>query len=182
MFGGTDGIASYGASVRIEQIVLLPALGLNIAVITLVGQNYGSLNMDRVEETLQKSTKIGFYLMMIGGVLLFIIAPLLVMIFNSDQNVINMGVRYLRIQVFTLFSYVLLNIYTSFLQGIKKPMFIVFIGVYRQVLPFIIFYLLGHNLGLGLDGVWFGILVINWSAAISIYYYSLRVIKNLKKA
>jgi putative MATE family efflux protein len=181
MFGGTDGIASYGASVRIEQIALLPALGLNIAVLTLVGQNFGANQFLRMNETIIKSLKIGIIMMIIGGIFLYIFSPLLVGLFNSDENVIRIGVRYLRIQVFTLSSYVILNIFTSFLQGIKKPNFIIIIGVYRQVLPFLIFYLLGYHYNLGLDGVWFGILAINWSAAIILTYYTYKVIKKLNK-
>jgi putative MATE family efflux protein len=181
MFGGTDGIASYGASVRIEQIALLPALGLNIAVLTLIGQNFGANQLDRMNETIIKSLKIGITMMFIGGILLFFFSPLLVSMFNSDENVIKIGVRYLRIQVFTLSSYVIINIFTSFLQGIKKPSFIIIIGIYRQVLPFLIFYLLGYEFNLGLDGVWFGILIINWSAAIILSYYTYKVIKKLNK-
>ena len=43
---GQSVVAAYGVATRIEQIVLLPALGLNIAVLTLVAQNSGAGRFD----------------------------------------------------------------------------------------------------------------------------------------
>ena len=36
-------IAAYGIAIRIEQIILLPAIGLNFACLSLTGQNYGAV-------------------------------------------------------------------------------------------------------------------------------------------
>ena len=41
-YAGSTTIAAYGAAMRVEQLILLPALGLNIATLTLVGQNFGA--------------------------------------------------------------------------------------------------------------------------------------------
>ena len=53
------------------------------------------------------------------------------------------------------------------LQGLKKPMFSLYIGLYRQLAaPFLVFTLTTQVFGLGLDGIWWGIFGINWSAAV----------------
>jgi putative MATE family efflux protein len=178
-YGGTIGIAGYGAAVRIEQIALLPALGLNVAVLTITGQNYGAKQYERIREVMKKANLIGLLMMISAGIILFILAPFLVMIFNSDPLVIAVGSRYLRIETLALFTYVFLNVSTSILQGIKKPNYAIWIGVYRQVLPFGIFLLLGTTLKMGLDGVWWGIVVINWSAVIITYFYTQKQLKRL---
>lgn len=41
-YAGDVTIAAYGAAVRIEQLALLPAIGLNTATLTMTGQNYGA--------------------------------------------------------------------------------------------------------------------------------------------
>ena len=48
---GEYATAGYGAGTRIEQVVLLPILGINTAIITIIAQNFGAKNLDRVKET-----------------------------------------------------------------------------------------------------------------------------------
>jgi putative MATE family efflux protein len=178
-YGGTTAIAGYGAGVRIEQLALLPTLGLNIAVLTIVGQNYGARQFHRIIEVLRKGNLYGITIMIIGAFIIFPFAPLWIGLFNSDSAVISQGARYLRIETLAFITYVILNICVSVLQGIKKPGFAIYIGLYRQVLPFAIFYLLGTTFGLGLDGVWWGIVLINWSAVGITLWYTKRVLKSI---
>ncbi len=180
-YGGTAGIAGYGAAVRIEQIALLPALGLNVAVLTITGQNFGAVQYDRIQEVMKKANLVGFIMMVSGGIILFFLAPYIIMIFNTDANVIRIGARYLRIETLALFTYIFLNVSTSILQGIKKPNYAVWIGLYRQVLPFGVFILLGTTLKMGLDGVWWGIVLINWSAVIITFFYTRKQLRNLRQ-
>ncbi|HBG32587.1 MAG TPA: MATE family efflux transporter [Acholeplasmataceae bacterium] len=179
-YGGTTGIAGYGVGVRIEQLALLPTLGLNIAVLTIVGQNYGAKQFDRIKEVLKKATFSGIIIMIIGAFIIFPLAPYLIQLFNQDAQVIKQGSRYLRIEVLAFITYVILNICVSVLQGIKKPGFAIYIGLYRQVLPFAIFYLLGTVFDMGLDGVWWGIVLINWSAVAITLIYTKRVLIKLE--
>jgi len=180
-YGGTAGIAGYGAAVRIEQIALLPALGLNVAVLTITGQNFGAVQYDRIQEAMKKANLVGLIMMVSGGIVLFFLAPYIIMIFNTDENVIGIGARYLRIEALALFTYIFLNVSTSILQGIKKPNYAVWIGIYRQVLPFGVFLLLGTTLKMGLDGVWWGIVLINWSAVIITFFYTRKQLRDLKQ-
>ena len=39
---GEYAAAGYGAGTRIEQVVLLPILGINTAIITIIAQNFGA--------------------------------------------------------------------------------------------------------------------------------------------
>lgn len=180
-FGGDVSIAAYGASLRIEQLALLPALGLNVAVLIITGQNYGSKNYSRIYEVYKISTLIGIGIMTIGTFIIYPFAGGLIKIFNSNTLIINEGVTYLRIEVFAFYTYVILNTSISVLQGIKKPVYAIYIGLYRQIfLPLIIFYLLGTYLKFGIRGIWWGIVIINWSAVIITIFYTLKNLRKLK--
>ncbi|MDO9629757.1 MAG: MATE family efflux transporter [Acholeplasmataceae bacterium] len=179
-YGGTEGVAAYGAATRIEQLALLPALGLNVAAMTIAGQNFGAQNKGRILEVFKKSMFAGVMIMIVGAMIIFPLAPLLISIFNNDPIVISIGARYLRIEVLAFVTYVILNISISVLQGIKKPNYAIFMGIYRQALPFALFFLLGTTLKMGLDGVWWGIVIINWSAVIITLYYIKIQLKKLK--
>jgi len=89
-------------------------------------------------------------------------------LFNQDLGVIAEGTSYLRIEFLALNAYVILNVCLSLLQGLKKPHHAVWIGLYRQIaMPILIFNLLGRILGLGLPGIWWGIVFTTWSGAVA---------------
>jgi len=175
---GKAAVAAYGIAVRIDQIALLPNIGLNIATLTLIGQNNGAGQFNRAKEVYRLAIKYGLFIVSFGMILVFIFARQAIMIFSQEPIVILTGVTYLRISVLVYWSYAILFISTSALQGLKKPMYAVWLGLYRQIAaPIIIFYLLAYVFGLGLLGIWWGILIINWSAAIITLIYVRYVMK-----
>ncbi|MEK9864389.1 MAG: MATE family efflux transporter, partial [Verrucomicrobiota bacterium] len=105
-FFSQEGVAAYGIATRIEQILLLPTIGLNVAVLTLVGQNHGAGRWDRVREIRQTSLKIGLAMMLAGGGLLYLMAEPAMGWFTPDTEVRTLGSDYLRIASITLCAYV----------------------------------------------------------------------------
>ena len=49
---GDQAVAGYGAAVRFEHLFSLPVIGLNTAVISIAGQNFGARRYDRVKEVI----------------------------------------------------------------------------------------------------------------------------------
>ena len=64
--------------------------------------------------------------------ILYFAAPLLMRSFTADPEVIAIGVSYLRIDGFILPIYMMLFAINSFLQALKRPIWTLWIGVYRQ--------------------------------------------------
>jgi Na+-driven multidrug efflux pump len=105
--------------------------------------------------------------MTVGMILIYPFAPFLIGLFNDDPRVVAEGTRYLRIEFLALNAYILINVSLSFLQGLKKPRYAVWIGVYRQAaMPLLLFNFLGITLGLGLARVWWGIVITTWTGAL----------------
>ncbi len=51
-------------------------------------------------------------------------------------------------------------------------------GIYRQVPdPFLFFNLFAFTFGLGIAGIWWGIVAVNWTAAFVILFHTMRMIK-----
>ena len=165
-YGGSQTLAAYGIAIRIEQLALVPTLGINVAVITLVGQYFGAGERTQILKVWKRSTLIGLMIMTAGIMFIFPFSSFLIALFDDTEAVVSAGTRYLRIEALAFLSYVILNITVSMLQGIKKPMFALYIGIYRQLIPIGLFYLLGTVLSMGIDGVWWGIVIINWTAVI----------------
>ncbi|HZK06649.1 MAG TPA: MATE family efflux transporter [Bacteroidales bacterium] len=176
---GNDTVAAYGIATRIEQIALLPTIGLNIAVLAIVGQNFGAGHYERVHEAYRKSLKYGAIIMGAGMVWVFLLSDLLMKFFTVDPPVIGIGATYLKIAVMMFYSYVLLNVSVAALQGMKKPMFAVWIGLFRQVvMPITLFGIFSWVMKLELTAIWWGLVAINWTAAIFAVIY---VTKKLRK-
>ena len=179
---GKDVVAAYGAATRIEQLVLMPALGLNVAALSLAAQNGGAGRFDRVRELARICLRYGGIVMVFGTILLYFGAEFLMGLFTPDAAVIATGSHYLRIAAFLEFSYVILFVNTSILQGLKKPSFALWIGLYRQlVMPVGLFWLATRFWDLGLDGIWWSIFGINWSAALVAMVYARRKVASFEK-
>lgn len=178
-YGGTNTLAAYGVAIRIEQLALVPAVGINVAVISLVGRSYGARSLDRIYAVWRRATLGGLIIMGAGVALIVPFAPFLISLFDDTGPVVDAGARYLRIEAFAFFSYVFLNVGVALLQGVKHPAFALYIGIFRQLIPIGLFYLLGTTLSMGIDGVWWGIVIINWAAVGITLLYASRVLKKI---
>jgi putative MATE family efflux protein len=169
---GQAAVAAYGIATRLEQIVLLPVMGLNVATLSLVAQNFGAGQFSRVAETVRTAFRGGLTLMAGGSLLVFLGAGQLLYLFTADRAVIDVGAGYFRINAFVLGAYVVLYVNNAALQGLQKPAFALWLGLFRQLAaPLAAFPLLAFHLGWGLPGIWWGIFLVTWLAAgISILY------------
>jgi putative MATE family efflux protein len=167
-----EGVAAYGIATRIEQIFLLPTIGLNIAILALTGQNNGAGRFDRIREAYRLSLKFGLMMMLAAGAVIFFGGGRMVAWFTSDPVVIGIGTDYLRVASITLCSYVILFQTVFMLQGLKKPIYGLWVGIYRQlVAPGLVFWLLAFHLDWKLHGIWWGIFLVTWSAALFMLWF-----------
>ena len=179
---GEQAVAAYGIGTRIEQIALLPVMGLNISTLALTAQNFGAKRLDRIRETLRVSLRYGVLLAVIGTVAALLYSRQLMVFFTSDRSVIDTGVGFLAVEAYVLPAYVLVYISVSAMQGIKMPLFGLIIGLYRQIAgPACIFHLFTTVMGMGLIGIWWGIFGITWSAALIVVIYVSRTLAKLEK-
>jgi MATE family, multidrug efflux pump len=163
---GQEAMAAYGIATRIEQIVLLPVMGLNVATLTLVAQNSGAHRYDRVRETVRTALLNGTVLMSAGTIVVFLLASPLMRLFTVDPAVTSIGSEYLQIMAFVLHAYVIIYINSFALQGLQLPRFALILGIFRQFLaPVPVFQLLAIWMGWGVNGVWWGIFFVTWLAA-----------------
>jgi putative MATE family efflux protein len=177
---GREAVAAYGVAVRVEQMVLVPTVGLNIATLTLVAQNNGARLLGRVRETLSTSLAWGGVLMAIGAAALLVGARFFVAFFTENAAALGIGATYLRIDALALYAYVILYVNVAAQQGMKKPVFGLWVGLYRQVVaPFLVFWVLTGILNVGLLGIWGGIFAITWSAAVFSVFYTRRLLRRV---
>lgn len=131
---GSDNVAGYTVGLRLEQVLLLPALGLNSAVMAIAGQNMGAGLPTRVAEAYQKALLIGLAMALVLMPVMYFLSPLMMGFFTDNQTITSTGVTYLRIDTLAFYAYVVLFQSVAVLQAMQKPMFPMYLGIARQLI------------------------------------------------
>ncbi|MEM6985201.1 MAG: MATE family efflux transporter [Pseudomonadota bacterium] len=177
---GSEHVAGYAVGLRLEQVLLLPALGLNSAVMALVGQNFGAGLYDRVLETYKKALLIGLLIAVVCIPIMVFLSPAMLGVFSSNPGTINTGTTYLRIDAIAFFSYVVLFVSVASLQAIKQPLFPMALGIARQlVVPATINYVLIVHFGLPMVSLFITIVSVVLLSSLVSHWYTLRQITRL---
>jgi len=139
---GEYAVAGYGSATRIEQVVLLPILGINTAIISIIAQNIGAKYYYRVEKSYFTSIKYGLFIMLIAGVVIFISADIVPKLFSSNPDVIMHGSMYLKISAFILPAYPIFFLSNGFFMALKKSEKAMVNNIARNVIvPVLSFYI-----------------------------------------
>ena len=184
-FIGTFGeyaVAGYGTAIRFEQILLLPILGLNTAVLAIAGQNFGAKNYKRVRETYYKAIYLGSGFMIFGGIVIFIASNFIVGLFTDNIEVIEFGSDYLKIAALMGPVYPVFFITSALVQSMKKAIYTMYINVLRLIiLPFLTLWFVVNILEGGFQSLFWGLFIINWSFGFLVLTFShFFMKKNLK--
>ena len=156
-FGG-HAIAEHGIALRIEQILLLPVLGMTGALLPIAAQNFGADLHDRVRASLWFCWKLGLGMTICAAPILWFGGGFAMSLFTDDAAVIEVGHSYLRVDSFLFALYMMLFSINSFLQALKRPIWTLWISVYRQGfgVAFFVWLLIGV-FGMDVWGVWLGV-------------------------
>ena len=179
---GEVAVAAFGVGTRIEQMALLPALGLSSAIISIVGQNNGAGRLDRVQECVSLCIKYGLVLVAGASVILLCFATPLVRLFTKDPAVVEVGTTYIRIMAFIQWAYVMTFIHTGYLQAVKKPLYGFVESVIRKIiLPIGVFHLLVTVVGIVLTTFFYTMVAINVVMTAATILYAQRVLRRGSK-
>ena len=176
-FGG-HAVAAYGVALRIEQILLLPVLGMTGALLPIAGQSFGAQKYDRVRAALKYCWGVGFAMTALATPILFFGGTFVMALFSNDPDVIRAGSSYLRVDAFLFPIYMMLFSINSLLQAFKQAIWTLWISVYRQgfAVAFFVWVFISFT-DFGVQGVWFGIA----AAVTSGWVLSLIILRNVAR-
>ena len=121
-----------------------------------------------------------FYISTFGIIFLYIFGKIISSAFDNDIEVINYSFEYLLIEVWVFYAYIILFICVSTLQAIKKPIMIIYIALYRQIIAkLLVAYLVVVYWQLDFIYLWVGVLIMIYSAAIFTLIYTRKMLKNV---
>ena len=160
---GDQAIAGYGAAIRFEHLFTLPVIGLNTAVISIAGQNFGARRYERVRDVYFKGIFIGILVMCIAGVIIYIFSEPIIRIFSNDLEVVKYGSSYLKIAAFIGPIYPVFFISHALFTALKKTSLIFYSNLFRMIIfPFTIVWVILNIMDGYFQDIFYGLLIMNW--------------------
>ncbi|MDA9928105.1 MATE family efflux transporter [Candidatus Pelagibacter sp.] len=164
--------AGYGAALRVEQVFLLPVIGLNTAVLSIGGQNFGAKNYNRIRELYTKALFFGSSFMAIAGVVLFFGAEFFVSQFTNNTEAIYHGAIYLKVAALIAPIYPVFFITTAVFQALKKPIYSLYLSVLRlTAFPFLSLWYVINIKGGDYEDIFYTIMATNWFMGIVVIIF-----------
>ncbi len=164
--------AGYGAALRIEQVFLLPVIGLNTAVLSIGGQNFGAKSYDRLRELYKKALLFGSSFMICAGIIIFFGAEFLVSLFTDNLEAIKHGAIYLKVAALIGPIYPVFFITTAIFQAVKKPLYSLYMSILRlTALPFLSLWYVINIRGGDYEDIFYTILITNWLMGIAVLIF-----------
>ena len=165
---GTLTLAAYGIGSRILSFVLIPAMGLSMATSTLVGQNIGAGKIERAEKVTKLSASIGFIILTIIGIIMFLFAKQISTIFIPGEiETIQSSALFIKIMALS-FGFIGIEMSLNGLfRGSGNTMISMVLSIVSLwVLRFPLAYILSQHTVLAELGLWIAFPVTNVLAAI----------------
>ena len=175
---GEYAVAGYGSATRIEQVVLLPILGINTAIISIIAQNIGAKYYDRVEQSYFTSIKYGLFIMLIAGVVIFISADIVPKFFSSNPDVIMHGSMYLKISAFILPAYPIFFLSNGFFMALKKSEKAMVNNIARNVLVPVLSFYIAKYLNADFKTFFYIWAIFQWLISLMLLFYVKYYIKH----
>ena len=164
--------AGYGAALRVEQVFLLPVIGLNTAVLSIGGQNFGAKKFNRIRELYTKALLFGSSFMASAGVILFFGAEFFVSQFTDNQEAIIHGAIYLKVAALIAPIYPVFFITTAVFQALKKPIYSLYLSILRlTAFPFLSLWYVINIRGGDYADIFYTIMATNWFMGIALIIF-----------
>ena len=182
-------VASYAAGMRIILFAMVPTVGLSMATISVAGSSYGAGLYKKVRNIFLYSLKLGLILSVSIGLIIFIFAPHLSLLFclaEDSKSLTDLVAIMLRIYFVFFIAMPIGLIPGAFFQSLGKGSISLGLTIIREnILSTLSIYIFAFVLNMGILGVFLalvlGKLVGSLIGFLYANYYSKNLIKKMDK-
>ena len=153
-YGGDMAVGAYSIANSVVMVLFMFVMGMNQGMQPIVGYNYGAENYDRMFRCLWLTIGASTVILFAGWTLSMIFPAHIARIFTTDQTLIEMSARGIRLNMLVFFVVGSQAVITNFFQCIGKVKVSIFLSLSRQ-LTLLIPMAYIFPLFWGLDGVWY---------------------------
>lgn len=150
--------AASGIGLKVNTFAAMPCWAVGQAVTTMAGQNMGACQILRAAKTAKTGLWISLGASFIAMLLVQAFVGPIIGLFNSDPEVVQEGIQYLRICCsFNSLLYAAMYTFDSFATGVGDSLFAMCNALLHSVvMRLLLSWLLGSVLGYGFIGIYWG--------------------------
>ena len=115
---GSACMAGYGVYGKIDAFALIPVQSISMSSTTFVGQNWGANQPRRAREGVRTATVMSLVSTAVLGLLVFVLARPLMGFFSPEEEVVEYGIRFIRIVTPFYIAICFNQIYAGALRGV----------------------------------------------------------------
>ena len=183
--GGKEGVAVYNTGWRIVMIAILPLLGMATAVTSVTGAAYGARSYEKLNTAYMYAAKSGFLIEILLGIIIFVIAPLISIVFTTrPEDIIIRSdlILFLQISCFFYPGAAFGIASSAMFQGTGKGIYALIATLLRTIVFTIAFALVStYILDAGIIGIWWSIVIANLMGSIISFTWGKIYINKLMK-
>lgn len=170
---GSVAVAAYSIGDRVIQIIFTISEALNQALGTILGQNLGSRNFERVQDAVKKGVIINGTLISAMALLIFLSREQLISLFIKEPVVIKEGINFIEKFIIAMPFFGIFGVFSSLAMVSGRTTEGMLLGLIRLwVLRIPMSYYFGKTWGT--SGIWYGMNFSNILAALLAYLWYLR--------
>lgn len=172
---GVAASAAYGVGGKIDNFAMMPMFAIESASSTMIGQCIGASKKDRVSKVVHMTLLINITVAAVMLVIAQLFPGFFIKIFNQDADVIEYGVKYMRIMSFYYLAFGGMTAFNAVIMGVGNSGLSLFSSVMDGVVLKIgLAALFGKVLGWGYDGILLGNMLSPYICTIigMVYYFS----------
>lgn len=145
--------AVFGVYFKLQSFFFMPVFGLNNGITPIIAYNYGAKHRKRMIHTIKLSMAVAFCLTFVGFIAFEAIPQVLLGMFNSSQQLLEIGIPALRIiGIHFLIAWFCIVAGTVF-QALGKAVFSMIVSIMRQLFVLVPAAYILAKVG-GLHAVW----------------------------
>lgn len=179
---GISALAAYGITGKLKTILFYPAMALNMALTSIVGQCAGGKRYDRAGDYIRLSLFYGVLALIVLSAAVVIFANPLSHLFVDSDAAAEIVASYFRIVGIGYVLNTVTNCFLGSLNGLGQPT--------KSMLCMVLYYLIVRMplagilsaLGFGLNGIWFAVLVSHLIAAAAAAITCSHALRKMKRA
>lgn len=164
---GSDAIAAQNVGLQIESITFMVIGGLNGAISSFSGQNYGAKKLKRILEGYNTALKLGIIYSSIMAAMFLFIPKILVGIFITEEGTLLIAAGYLQIVAFSQVFSTVEMVSNGLFTGVGKPKIPAIISITFTILRIPMALLFVNYIGL--NGIWVSVALSSIFKGITAY-------------
>ena len=176
---GTNSIAAQKIGLQIESITYMVIGGLNGAIASFTGQNFGANKFKRIKQGYYTALLLGITYSVIMSIIFIVFKEPIIRLFIREKNTIIIAGGYLQAVAFSQGFSTIEMVSNGFFTGIGMPKVPATISIVFTVLRIPMALILMKYLGI--NGIWWSIAVSSILKGIAAYFmYLIKIRRNYK--